>query len=60
MRTETEMATRLLERDIHSKQDDIIALRNQLGEVKGYNIEVNSKLQVPVLLVHPVWTLLLY
>lgn len=46
MRTETEMATRLLERDVHEKQDNIIALRNQLDDVKGYNIEVNSKLQV--------------
>lgn len=46
MRTETEMATRLLERDIHEKQDNIIALRNQLDGVKGYNIEVNSKMQV--------------
>ena len=46
IRTETEMATRLLEKDIHEKQDMIIALRNQLDDVKGYNIEMHSKHQV--------------
>lgn len=46
MRSETEMATRLLEKDIHEKQDLIICLRNQLDDVKGYNIEMHSKHQV--------------
>lgn len=46
LRTETEMATRLLEKDVHEKQDVIIALRNQLSDVKGYNIEMHSKQQV--------------
>ena len=40
------MATRLLEKDVHEKQDVIIALRNQLSDVKGYNIEMHSKQQV--------------
>ncbi|XP_067935312.1 RUN and FYVE domain-containing protein 2-like [Watersipora subatra] len=46
MRAETEMATRLLEKDVHEKQDLVIALRNQLDDVKGFNIELNSKHQL--------------
>ncbi|KAF6035125.1 hypothetical protein EB796_006566 [Bugula neritina] len=46
LRAETEMATRLLEKDVHEKQDLIIALRNQLDDVKGYNIEMHSKHQL--------------
>lgn len=48
MRAETEMATRLLEKDVHEKQDLIVALRNQLDDVKGYNIEMHSKQQVDI------------
>ena len=47
MKLEVEMALRLLEKDIHEKQDSVIALRKQLDEIKTINIEMYTKMQVP-------------
>ena len=46
MKAETEMAMKLLEKDVHEKQDTIISLRNQLEDIKNINLEMYEKLQV--------------
>uniref|UniRef100_A0A8D0G6T3 RUN domain-containing protein n=1 Tax=Sphenodon punctatus TaxID=8508 RepID=A0A8D0G6T3_SPHPU len=46
MKHEIELAMKLLEKDIHEKQDSLIALRQQLEEVKAINTEMYQKLQV--------------
>jgi hypothetical protein len=46
MKQETEMALRLLEKDIHEKQDSVIALRKQLDDIKAINLQLFEKLQV--------------
>ena len=46
MRAETEVALKLLEKDIHEKQDTIISLRKQLEDIKIINLEMFRKLQV--------------
>jgi hypothetical protein len=46
MRAETEVALKLLEKDIHEKQDTIISLRKQLEDIKVINLEMFRKLQV--------------
>ncbi|KFO81530.1 RUN and FYVE domain-containing protein 2, partial [Cuculus canorus] len=46
MKHEIELAMKLLEKDIHEKQDALIGLRQQLDEVKAINIEMYQKLQV--------------
>ncbi|KAH0623513.1 hypothetical protein JD844_006340 [Phrynosoma platyrhinos] len=43
---EIELAMKLLEKDIHEKQDTLISLRQQLEEVKAINVEMYQKLQV--------------
>ncbi|ELU06548.1 hypothetical protein CAPTEDRAFT_90707 [Capitella teleta] len=45
MKQETEMALRLLEKDIHEKQDSVIALRKQLDDIKAINLQMFEKLQ---------------
>ncbi|KAM9617717.1 RUN and FYVE domain-containing protein 2 isoform 1-T1 [Trichechus inunguis] len=45
MKKEIELAMKLLEKDIHEKQDTLIGLRQQLEEVKAINIEMYQKLQ---------------
>ncbi|KAK3586576.1 hypothetical protein CHS0354_001166 [Potamilus streckersoni] len=45
MKQEMEMALRLLEKDIHEKQDSIITLRQQLEDIKTINLQMYSKLQ---------------
>lgn len=40
------MAMKLLEKDIHEKQDTIINLRRQLEDIKQINLEMYRKLQV--------------
>nr|XP_044993602.1 RUN and FYVE domain-containing protein 2 isoform X2 [Jaculus jaculus] len=45
MKHELELAMKLLEKDIHEKQDTLIGLRQQLEEVKAINIEMYQKLQ---------------
>ena len=40
------MALRLLEKDIHEKQDSLIAVRGQLEEVKTINLQMYNKLEV--------------
>lgn len=45
MKQEIELAMKLLEKDIHEKQDTLIGLRQQLEEVKAINIEMYQKLQ---------------
>lgn len=49
MKAESEMAAKLLEKDIHEKQDTIVSLRQQLEEIKVINLEMYRKLQVSVL-----------
>lgn len=46
IKAETEMAMKLLEKDIHEKQDTIISLRRQLEDIKMINLEMYRKLQV--------------
>lgn len=46
LKAETEMAMKLLEKDIHEKQDTIISLRRQLEDIKTINLEMYRKLQV--------------
>jgi len=45
MRAETEVALKLLEKDVHEKQDTIISLRKQLEDIKMINLEMYRKLQ---------------
>ena len=56
MKAEMEMAMKLLERDVHEKQDTIITLREQLDDIKHINLEMYTKLQVsnitPILVPH--------
>ena len=46
MKAEMEMAMKLLEKDVHEKQDTIISLRGQLEDIKNINLEMYTKLQV--------------
>lgn len=46
LKAETDMAMKLLEKDIHEKQDTIISLRRQLEDIKQINLEMYNKLQV--------------
>lgn len=39
------MAMKLLEKDIHEKQDTIISLRRQLEDIKQINLDMYKKLQ---------------
>ncbi|XP_012872509.1 PREDICTED: RUN and FYVE domain-containing protein 2 [Dipodomys ordii] len=58
MKHEIELAMKLLEKDIHEKQDTLIGLRQQLEEVKAINIEMYQKLQfIPRLAIVPPQTL---
>ncbi|XP_072414089.1 RUN and FYVE domain-containing protein 2 isoform X1 [Chiloscyllium punctatum] len=45
MKQEMELAMKLLEKDIHEKQDALISLRHQLEEVKAINVEMFQKLK---------------
>ncbi|CAH1794975.1 unnamed protein product, partial [Owenia fusiformis] len=45
MKQEMEVAVRLLEKDIHEKQDTVITLRKQLEEIKAMNLEMYNKMQ---------------
>ncbi|XP_070701184.1 RUN and FYVE domain-containing protein 2 isoform X2 [Pempheris klunzingeri] len=45
MKQEMELAMKLLEKDIHEKQDTLIGLRNQLDDVKAINVEMYQKMQ---------------
>lgn len=44
MKAEMEMAMKLLEKDVHEKQDTIVSLRAQLEDIKGINLEMYTKL----------------
>lgn len=46
MKAEMEVATKLLEKDVHEKQDTIRSLRDQLEDIKSLNFEMYTKLQV--------------
>lgn len=46
LKAETEMAMKLLEKDIHEKQDTIVSLRRQLDDIKAINLDMYRKLQV--------------
>ncbi|KAM4039972.1 RUN and FYVE domain-containing protein 1-like isoform 2-T2 [Anomaloglossus baeobatrachus] len=43
MKTEMEMAMKLLEKDIHEKQDTLVILRKQLDDVKSINLQMCQK-----------------
>lgn len=45
LKAEIEVAMKLLEKDIHEKQDTIVSLRRQLEDVKKINLEMYNKLQ---------------
>ncbi|XP_075365707.1 RUN and FYVE domain-containing protein 1 isoform X1 [Mycteria americana] len=45
MKTEMEIAMKLLEKDTHEKQDTLVALRQQLEEVKAINLQMFHKSQ---------------
>jgi len=51
LKAETEMAMKLLEKDIHEKQDTIVSLRRQLDDIKQINLEMYRKLQVTIAVV---------
>jgi len=44
MKAEMEMAMKLLEKDVHHKQDTIVCLRDQLEDIKDINLEMYTKL----------------
>lgn len=44
MKAEMEMAMKLLEKDVHEKQDNIVSLRSQLDDIKSINLEMYTKL----------------
>ena len=44
MKAEIEMAMKLLEKDVHEKQDTIVTLRAQLEDIKTINLEMYTKL----------------
>lgn len=46
MKTEMEIAMKLLEKDTHEKQDTLVALRQQLEEVKAINLQMFHRVQV--------------
>lgn len=46
LKAEMEVAMKLLEKDIHEKQDTIMSLRRQLDDIKLINLEMYKKLQV--------------
>lgn len=48
MKTEMEIAMKLLEKDTHEKQDTLVALRQQLEEVKAINLQMFHKVQVGI------------
>eukprot|EP00794_Sanderia_malayensis_P016622 gene16622-18312_t len=48
MNQEKEVAMRLLEKDVHDKQDTLMSLRKQLEDVKKINIDLHSKWQKSV------------
>lgn len=41
-----EEAMKLMEKDVHEKQDTVISLRKQLDDIKSINLEMYKKLQV--------------
>lgn len=45
LRAEMEVAMKLLEKDIHEKQDSIVSLRRQLDDIKAINLQMYKKLQ---------------
>uniref|UniRef100_A0A6J0SPS3 RUN and FYVE domain-containing protein 1 isoform X2 n=1 Tax=Pogona vitticeps TaxID=103695 RepID=A0A6J0SPS3_9SAUR len=45
LKTEMEIAMKLLEKDTHEKQDTLVALRQQLEEVKAINLQMFNKSQ---------------
>lgn len=45
MKTEMEIAMKLLEKDTHEKQDTLVALRQQLEDVKAINLQMFHKVQ---------------
>ena len=49
MKQEMELSMKMLEKDIHEKQDTLIGLRHQLDEVKAINVEMYQKMQVRAL-----------
>lgn len=46
LKQEMEVAMKLLEKDIHEKQDTLAALRQQLDQVKSLNLQMFNKAQV--------------
>ncbi|KAG8198945.1 hypothetical protein JTE90_015150 [Oedothorax gibbosus] len=45
LRDEAEVAMKLLEKDIHEKQDSILSMRRQLEDIKAINLQLYNKLQ---------------
>ncbi|XP_018784647.1 PREDICTED: protein RUFY3 isoform X2 [Bactrocera latifrons] len=45
LKAESDVAMKLLEKDIHEKQDTIVSLRRQLDDIKQINLEMYRKLQ---------------
>lgn len=46
MKQEMEVAMRLLEKDVHEKQETVMTLRKQMEEIKAINNELRAKLEV--------------
>lgn len=58
LKQEMEVAMKLLEKDTHEKQDSLVALRQQLDQVKNLNIQMFNKAQVLYIFFHLYITLL--
>lgn len=58
LKAESDMAMKLLEKDIHEKQDTIVSLRRQLDDIKQINLEMYRKLQVRMLTPIPKHTII--
>lgn len=55
LRDEAEVAMRLLEKEIHEKQDTIFAMKRQLADVKAINSQLYDKLQVHMHLIFTIY-----
>ena len=40
------MALKLIEKDVHEKQDQLISLRKQLDEIKSANVKLQDDIKV--------------
>jgi len=44
------VALKLIEKDVHEKQDQLISLRKQLDEIKSVNIKLQDDIKVSIII----------